>query len=61
MTHTPCITYHRVHAGGGNDQAYKNRTSWGLRCAQSHLDDFISKLAAGYFPHIANAELEIVK
>ena len=40
---------------------YKNRTSWGLRCAQSRLDDFISKLAAGYFPHIANAELEIVK
>ena len=50
------------HQNGINSyMTYRNRTSWGLRCAQSHLDDFIAKLTAGYFPHIANAELEIVK
>jgi len=51
----------RHQNGNTSYMAYKNRTSWGLRCAQSHLDDFIAKLAAGYFPHIANAGLEIVK
>jgi len=50
----------RHQNGTRSYMTYKNRTSWGLRCAQSHLDDFITKLAAGYFPHIVNAELEAI-
>ena len=50
----------RHQNGTRSYMTYKNRTSWGLRCAQGHLDDFITKLAAGYFPHIANAELEAI-
>ena len=53
------LIYHQN--GTTSYMTYNDRTSWGLRCAQGHLDGFISKLAAGYFPHIVNAELEIVK
>lgn len=39
---------------------HNDRTSWCLRRAKIHLKDFVTKLVAGYFPHVAYVALVAV-
>lgn len=50
-----------THADGHQSYlTHNDRTRWERRAARRHQSEFVSKLQAGYFPHIAMVALVAV-